>query len=119
MTAEITPDEAVEINPFSLNYAARTGFLDLRPKAVMVDPKEFAVARSEEQENPEQPELSMAEPEPITVMVETIPEPETSELVDVTQDIFTEIMKDQEPPKATKTLTRPTPKSSTIPNVQS
>lgn len=115
--------EAKELHPFSLSFDATAGIQDFRPKAVMVDPKDDAVARSEGQEKepveateiPEgnQETLPFIEAEqsqstePVTE--KEIPEPATNE-----SDLPPLPPELSEKPK----LSKPTPKSITTPNAR-
>lgn len=107
--------EAKELHPFSLSFDATAGIQDFRPKAVMVDPKDDAVARSEGQEK-----------EPVEAT--EIPEgnQETLPFIEAEQSQSTEPVTENEsdlpplPPELSEKpkLSKPTPKSITTPNAR-
>jgi hypothetical protein len=117
ITKIMTDDaEVKELHPFSLNFDATAGLgiQDFRPKAVMVDPKESAVAHSEGQEKEPIEAIEIPEGNQETLpLMETEPNPSTEQTTEP------EIEPDLPPlpPELTeRKITKPSPKSITTPS---
>ena len=108
--------EVKELHPFSLNFDATAGLgiQDFRPKAVMVDPKESAVAHSEGQEKESIEAIEIPEGNQETLpLTETEPNPSTEQ----TTEPEIEPNLPPLPPELTeRKITKPSPKSITTPS---
>ena len=104
--------EVKELHPFSLNFDATAGLgiQDFRPKAVMVDPKESAVAHSEGQEKESIEAIEIPEGNQETLpLTETESNPSTEPGIEPDLPPL--------PPELTeRKITKPSPKSITTPN---
>ena len=108
--------EVKELHPFSLNFDATAGMgiQDFRPKAVIVDPKESAVAHSEGQEKEPIEAIEIPEGNQETLpLTETEPNPSMEQNTEpVTEPDLPPL-----PPELTeRKITKPSPKSITTPS---
>lgn len=108
--------EVKELHPFSLNFDATAGLgiQDFRPKAVMVDPKESAVAHSEGQEKESIEAIEIPEGNQETLpLTETEPNPSTEQ---ATEPKIEPNLPPLPPELTERKITKPSPKSITTPN---
>ena len=108
--------EVKELHPFSLNFDATAGLgiQDFRPKAVMVDPKESAVAHSEGQEKEPIEAIEILEGNQETLpLTETEPSPSTEQ---TTEPVIETNLPPLPPELTERKITKPSPKSITTPS---
>ena len=108
--------EVMEIHPFSLNFDATAGMgiQDFRPKAVMVDPKESAVAHSEGQGKEPIEAIEIPEGNQETLpLTETEPSPSTEQ---TTEPVIETNLPPLPPELTERKITKPSPKSITTPS---
>ena len=117
ITKIMTDDaEVKELHPFSLNFDATAGLgvQDFRPKAVMVDPKESAVAHSEGQEKEPIEAIEILEGNQETLpLMETEPNPSTEQ---ATEPKIEPDLPPLPPELTERKITKPSPKSITTPS---
>ena len=111
--------EVMEIHPFSLNFDATAGMgiQDFRPKAVMVDPKESAVAHSEGQEKEPIEAIEILEGNQETLpFAESEPTPSMEQTTELETPVIETNLPPLPPELTEKRITKPTPKSITTPS---
>ena len=117
ITKIMTDDaEVKELYPFSLNFDATAGLgvQDFRPKAVMVDPKESAVAHSGGQEKEPIEAIEIPEGNQETLpLTETEPSPSTEQ---TTEPVIETNLPPLPPELTERKITKPSPKSITTPS---
>ena len=111
--------EVMEIHPFSLNFDATAGMgiQDFRPKAVMVDPKESAVAHSEGQEKEPIEAIEILEGNQETLPFIEAEQSQSTEQTTEPKNPAIETNLPPLPPELTeRKITKPSPKSITTPS---
>lgn len=122
ITKIMTDDaEVKELHPFSLNFDATAGLgiQDFRPKAVMVDPKESAVAHSEGQEKEPIEAIEIPEGNQETLpLTETEPSPSTEQTTEPENPVIETNLPPLPPELTERKITKPSPKSITTPSAR-
>ena len=109
--------EVKELHPFSLSFDATAGIQDFRPKAVMADPKDDAVAHSEGQEKEPIEATVIPEGNQETLpLTETEPSPSTEQTTEQENPVIETNLPPLPPELTERKITKPSPKSITTPS---